>query len=306
MLSRKLFVSVTPEIEGRVASHDELAQASRGIDRLGILRMDVDDLGRVFREGLGRSASLSRMATLSMAISLYFDGYVETLAEAANSDDGPDRVYSIYSGGDDLFFVGAWDAMTQLARQISAEFAAYTGYHERMHVSGGLVLVDGHYPLYRAAEEARRAEEASKQLPGKNAFTFLGQTVKWDTFTQVADLAMRLDALVSNGSAPRSLLRLLIKAQQQHDDLMLQRAREGLDRPVGGAPQGYYGPWIPRLEYALARMRERYGDLAVPLQELSKSLRQDRYESIAWIGLAARWAELLNRTRGKGSQNERQ
>ena len=292
---RRLFVSVTPEVQGRVASHDELAQSSQGIDRLGILRMDVDDLGRVFREGLGRDATLSRIATLSMAMSLYFEGYVETLAETYNDGEGPDRVYSIYSGGDDLFFVGAWDAMVDLARQISSEFRAYTGEHEHMHLSAGIVLVDGHYPLYRAAEEAREAEESAKRMPGKDAITFLGRTVKWDTFDQVAEMAQKLSELVGGGSAPRSLLRLLIQAEAEYDALMAQRAQEGAEIALGGSPQGYYGPWIPRLEYALKRMAERHRGIAPELEALSIGLRDDRYRSISWIGLAARWAELLNR-----------
>ncbi len=292
---RKLFVSVTPEADGRVASHDELARASRGIDRLGILRMDVDDLGHVFREGLGRDASLSRIATLSMAMSLFFEGYVETLAGKMNGKDGQDRVYSIYSGGDDLFFVGAWDAMVDLARQVSSEFAAYTGRHDRIHISGGLVLVDGHYPLYRAAEEARTAEEAAKQSPGKDSFTFLGKTVKWDTFDRVAELATNLSDMVSSASAPRSLLRLLIRAEADYDAVMTQSTQEAARYAADGAAQGYYGPWIPRLEYALKRMAERHKGIATELEDLSRGLREDRYRSISWIGLAARWAELLNR-----------
>ncbi|MDW8101235.1 MAG: hypothetical protein RML36_17335, partial [Anaerolineae bacterium] len=54
---------------------------SKGIQRLGVLRMDVDNLGKLFAEGFGENATLSRVAALSFAISLFFEGWVEVLAE---------------------------------------------------------------------------------------------------------------------------------------------------------------------------------------------------------------------------------
>lgn len=304
-VGRYLLVNVTPLVYDstkrleRVAANDELARAARGIERLGVLRMDVDDLGRVFQSGLGQKASLSRIATLSLAISIYFDGYVETLARELNPERGTHSAYSIYSGGDDLFFVGAWDQMLALARRIREDFSRYTGGHPSMHLSGGLALVDPHYPLYRAAEEARQAEEAAKGLAGKNAFTFLGRALPWPTFERAAALAERLDRLVQSGDAPRALLRLLMRAQDAYDAVVRKRARDGADRTATGQPQGYYGPWIPRLEYNLARLAERNRGIAAQSDEIRASLREDNYSSIEWIGLAARWAELLNRTRDK-------
>jgi len=116
-IGRRFLVNVTPEKANRIKTFEEMAQDAQGIKRLGVLRMDVDDLGKIFSQGRGQGATLSRVAALSFAMSLFFEGWVEALAQKYNPSGKSlaDRVYSIYSGGDDLFFVGSWDAMPRLA-----------------------------------------------------------------------------------------------------------------------------------------------------------------------------------------------
>ncbi len=135
-VGRRFLVNVTPTITAKEIADlkrqgvQELPSAdstkpfhaleaqSEGIPRLGVLRMDVDDLGKLFAEGLGQQATLSRVAALSSAVSLFFEGWVEQLAAEQNRQDKQagtgERLYSIYSGGDDLFFVGSWDAVVEL------------------------------------------------------------------------------------------------------------------------------------------------------------------------------------------------
>lgn len=293
-VGRQWLVNVTPIAKGRVASNDELAEASRGIARLGVLRMDVDNLGHIFNKGLGGLASLSRLASLSLSIRIFFEGWVEALARQMNRERA-NSLYSIYAGGDDLFFVGAWDAVVDLAQRLSSDFAAFSGFNPAVHLSGGAILAGGTYPLYLAANEAAEAERQAKSLEGKNAFSFLGRALPWPTFAQAAEEARRLDEWVQGGKAPKSLLRLLMRAQEAYEEMVERREREGAE----GAPQGYYGPWIPRLEYALTRLAEREKALAEDLHHLRSRLREEDYRSIAWIGLAARWAELLNRERSE-------
>ncbi|MEA3408142.1 MAG: type III-A CRISPR-associated protein Cas10/Csm1 [Chloroflexota bacterium] len=298
VVGRRFLVNVTPvKQDGRIRTTDEMAEASRGTERLGVLRMDVDDMGRVFAEGLGEWATISRVATLSLAISLYFEGWVEEVARA--HDTKGNRIYSIYSGGDDLSFVGSWDAVVEVAKAISDDFARYTGYNPDLHLSGGMTLVGGKYPIYTAAAEAGACEKRAKDFPGKNAFNFLGQTVSWERFAEVARWQEKLAQMVEETPVRRSLLRLLIGMQEQHAAVARKRAQQGEDRTQEGKPQAYFGPWIPRAEYMLARMKGRVKDhspsAAADLEALRKRLREENYRSLTWIGLAARWAELLIR-----------
>ncbi len=84
----------------RVLYFDHLAKISRGPNNLGILKMDVDDLGRIFSKGLGDNATISRVSTLSSYLDMFFLGYINKIAEGYYvlehvCNDCEDRTYEI-------------------------------------------------------------------------------------------------------------------------------------------------------------------------------------------------------------------
>lgn len=56
-----------------------LAEISKGTNKMGILKMDVDNLGKIFSSGL-ENPSISRISTLSSFMDLFFSGYVNQIA----------------------------------------------------------------------------------------------------------------------------------------------------------------------------------------------------------------------------------
>lgn len=338
---RRFLVNVTPTItaqeirrfrergeeglpkEGSVKPFSAMAAQSKGIQRLGVLRMDIDNAGKLFAKGFGENASLSRVASLSFAISLFFEGWVEYLAEQRNQQGkgNPERgelLYSIYSGGDDLFFVGAWDEVVELARQIRADLKSYAADHPGIHASAGIVLITGKYPLAQAAQEAGHAEEQAKRLrwikkdgtnreiwKEKDAITFLGQSLPWERFgledcTQdgmgnVHALMHRLEDMVENKGVNRAILRRLISLQEQYHEANEKRRREGRDQTQTHKPQLLWGPWNWLSFYTLSRMAKQTGDKSSKDIELLRNEIAKSFQSIEWIGLAARWAELITR-----------
>lgn len=158
-----------------------------------------------------------------------------------------------------------------------------------------MALAGDKYPLYQAAEDARVAERRAKDYSGKNAIAFLGQTVDWDTFARVAEWAEKMCLMLQKKELPKSLLRTLTLLQQQRDTVAQKRAAEGLDRTPPNEPQPCYGPWLPHAAYALSRMQKRHSSARDELQALKETLRPENPAAISWIGLAARWADLLER-----------
>ena len=266
-----------PDPVGRVKPFSILEAQSAGIPRLGVLRMDVDDLGRLFSEGFvvrdedgreHRIATLSRVAALSSAVSLYFEGWVEVLAEKIGREPtyGFQRLYSIYSGGDDLFFVGAWNAVVEVSRQIRADLTRFAAGHPGVHASAGIALVGGKYPLYRAAMDAGEAEANAKALVWagpdgrrlrKDAACFLGRSVPWRQFGLGACeqegagdahvLAHRLVRMVrpedaEGEGAPHAILRRLMRLQEMYEEAAEERRKQGRDINRTGQEQVYWGP----------------------------------------------------------------
>lgn len=314
-----------PERPGFAVKPFSMLEAqSQGIKRLGVLRMDLDNGGWLFSDGfverdsngriVRRFATLSRVAALSFAISLYFEGWVEHIAEEMNKETHAkrgDTLYSIYSGGDDLFFVGAWDRVVELARRIRADLTSFAAHHPGIHSSAGIVLVSGKYPLYQAAADAGEAESKAKGRVGKDALAFLGQVVPWQKFGldgteveqmgSVSALARRLVHMVTpkeegGEGVPHALVRRLIRLQELYEEAAAKRRALGQDLNRADEEQVYWGPWMWRGYYYLKRMaKKEKGKARESIDQLADGLKGEQFRAIKWIGLAARWAELLTR-----------
>lgn len=289
---------------GDVKTFGVLVQQSAGIKRLGVLRMDVDDLGDLFQQSL-RNPSLARIGSLSAALVRFFEGWVGELCRQANQRHG-DRIYAIYSGGDDLFIVGSWHVLPELARAIHDDFVAYA-LNERVHVSAGISLHGQKFPLYQAAHAAQEELDRAKALDGKNAFGFLEQAVRWgptaaDVFTLYTAFTTYLSRQHGEETAPqrerlsRSVLQILQELYSQYIQMPNQRSR------TGETTQLFFGPWIWRGVYQLTRMaesRRKDADVFTFLTTIRDRLTENHQAParagerfIERVGLAARWAEL--------------
>ena len=86
------------DAQDTIADYDYLAKASEGVQWFGALRMDVDDLGTVFTEKLD-NVTISRLATLSESLRLFFEGYVPLLCREYNAEQEQEILELIYAGG---------------------------------------------------------------------------------------------------------------------------------------------------------------------------------------------------------------
>lgn len=167
----------------------EMAERSRGIQRVGYLRMDVDRLGQIFAKGLEAHHTLPRLAGLSRQMSYFFKVYLNSLAKQRTNNlpktlsvpdptsDRPNLLF-IYAGGDDLFVSGTWNEVVEFAFDVYQSFRAYTGQHPDITLSGGISLSGAKYPLYQAAADAGEAEKHAKN----NGRDSLGLSTKKMTF----------------------------------------------------------------------------------------------------------------------------
>lgn len=179
---------------------EELAKAGPGIKRIGVLRADVDNLGQAFVSGFDRQYNtLSRMATFSRHLTLFFKYYINTLLEQGKfclqkETAGPRNATIVYSGGDDVFIVGNWEAVIELSVDICRALKKYT--EGTLSISGGIGVYGSKYPISRMAQEVGELEDMSKNYPGKCAVTIFPDgvhelkeggtisngTYSWDTF----------------------------------------------------------------------------------------------------------------------------
>lgn len=265
---------------------DELEKQATGISRLGVLRMDVDNLGTIFKEGFCKGAesiaTIARLSTLSFQMSLFFDGWVKRICDQVSSKS----IYAVYSGGDDLFLIAPWSMTPKLAADISRDFNAYTSGNPDLHLSGGMAFIHGKYPVYQAAQDAGDALDSAKARDGKNAFHFLGRAWSWAEFDGLTQKFNLLQTACKEHEAPSSLLQFLQVLARMDEE---ERARRG--GPV-------YGRWMWLGDYQFTRMLKSTNNnaaLEADLKQIHKSLKEGFYKNIGDWGKAARWAQLILR-----------
>lgn len=267
-----------------------IAAQSRGGKWLGILRMDLDNLGRVFSEGLGNNASLAHIASLSFAIDLYVEGWVGELARRRNQQHG-ELLYAIYSGGDDLTFIGAWDQVVELAIDVRRDLASYTGGHPAVKACGGIALIHNEYPLTKAATDADDALQKAKELEGKDALCFLGMPLPWvefgmdDCMPGVGTVHQLMHLLEKEND--HTIHRTILENYSRYADAQRQRENAGKAILVNGKRQTLFGPWNWRIYYSL---REKIKKKPT-LEAFAEHFHQNP-ASIEQIALAARWVDL--------------
>lgn len=174
---------------------DKAAKVLTGFGRVGILRMDVDNLGWLLSQGLdvfaksdlskesgeGHPYSLGRLMSLSSLLVKFFSGLLPRILDEfgvkyGGADEPPavdedgnevkasDLVFTIYAGGDDAFLLGPWNLMPELAMRIREYFRKWTGGNADIGISAGIALAGGKYPISVAAEDAGACESAAKNL----------------------------------------------------------------------------------------------------------------------------------------------
>ncbi len=180
--------------DGAGLSFEEIAKANpeapQGRELLGYLKADVDYLGMLFAEGLRRDGSsfdtAPQIAALSRELDLFFSAGIQRLLSQTAAFQ---RVYTIFSGGDDLFLVGPWDQAVQLAFAIRQGLQRSTGMHPDITLSAGVLFTRPRYPIARAAGDAEDALELAKERTWtdghgrqrtRDQISILGDTLHWD------------------------------------------------------------------------------------------------------------------------------
>lgn len=210
-LSAKLWMGdYAARKDDMIKTFEELSKAATGARRLAVLRADVDSLGSAFLKGFIREnetraekfATISRYATLSRSLSLFFKYYINIILEnpgyLLGEKNGPRDAVVVYSGGDDVFIVGAWDDILGLAVDLRRAFRRYTD--NTLTLSAGVAFFKMKHPISLMAEDAAALEDAAKRNVyaggAKNSVSLFGMefykgraearhTYDWDTFEKI-------------------------------------------------------------------------------------------------------------------------
>lgn len=252
------------------ASFSGLAKVAQGSDLIGCLRMDVDDFGTLFSGKLVKSG-IAALSNLSRNMNLFFKGYLNEICgmnlggltkegyplditgekSKALETDNYRYVSIVYAGGDDLFIVGAWDDVAELAFDINTAFSEFSCSNSEVRLSGGVTLHKPKFPLYQMAEIAKAAETVAKA----NKWEELGTEGEKESLSLFYTPTLaRHNAFLNDRIEQENLELQLPPARERPDDRIAVASRwGGYDSVVQLTKQLYKFSKLPNMPHGLYR-----------------------------------------------------
>lgn len=295
-----------PMKHGKVMTFDEVALKPEELQdgterRLAVARMDVDNLGSIFSEGiiggpeeesedseLDRISrmnrdTISRYTTMSRLFDHFFKGFVNKILEGK-------KVFTIYAGGDDVFIAGLWVDVIEACRELNERFRRFTSCNPNITISCGISIFKPKFPVGKAGLEAGELLDGrSKSVTGKNSITVLGETVLWneETSTRVyrsldnlLKVAGELEGLLKEKRISTGFLYRLIEFQKHTFE---KRDDEYAERMLNTTEPLIRCKYVPFLKYLLARNKSTLGD------EWFKKLDEELPKIIPFATLPVSW-----------------
>lgn len=212
----KFIGNTVPYLDNEVLTFKQLSQLSKGLNKIGVLKMDVDNLGEIFYKGFNSNSKLNiyRISSLSFFLDFFFLGLINNIASkfkvytnygsykdnfiGLKNYDKPffkpkenfkvpsnleefstSTIYINYSGGDDLLVFGPYDDIINFSVMLRDKFKEWTCFNNSINISAGIGVYNYIFPIGNASIEVESFLNKSKNC-GKDKITIFNQTLSWD------------------------------------------------------------------------------------------------------------------------------
>ena len=282
--------------QGEILTLEDIAAHAVGVKKWGVLRADVDHLGNLFRTGLGKNKTISRISTLSSMLALYFSARISQLdyliPHKEEVNNLTEAIYIAYSGGDDLFLIGPWSALVDLAKYIYDDFSKFACY--KLKLSAGIFFSPTRkFPIYQAAALAGEAEDKAKN-EGRDRLTVFGESLPWSCYPEIKAIINLVVSLLKGEKGkelPRSLINILYNVYLEKELTKKQK------------PHGIPMERVWRFYYSLKKLIDRLNEQQRADLERLLELVITNYEVYPYLNIATRIADYLTR-KDKEALNE--
>jgi len=269
--------------EGDPKTFSMLARSGEtaGQDYLGVFKADVDNLGLLFSRGLcrersdgseTRKISISRFASMSRMLNHYFS---QSLLQNLILPRYPD-LYVVFSGGDDLFFLGPWVQVIRFGVELRSDFSRFVADNSDITISAGIGVFRPTLPIRELERRTDQLLDRSKEYQNgndiKNAVTLFDDTVPWPVFQSLISVGDWLSDEVRAKRLNTGFLHRLLRYGRQ-----ARRVEEGDTRAA---------IYRSHLSYDLARnLENRLKDYPETWKRLNKWLISEEFRKHSSIPL---------------------
>ncbi|NLL12618.1 MAG: type III-A CRISPR-associated protein Cas10/Csm1 [Fibrobacter sp.] len=185
---------------------ENLKEINLGDNKLGVVKLDVDNLGKIFINGLGDENNIANIIDLSRALSLFFEGFIYKLMCLNKREKG---IYLLYAGGDDTFFLGAYNQVFEFLNEIRRSFHEYACENLNVTFSAGTDVYPVKTPVAKFSSSIEGRLNKAKDNKDKNSICFMGEVFRWNEYEkiiQIKDICSRIVYLSDSRSVLNKVL----------------------------------------------------------------------------------------------------
>lgn len=201
-----------------------IAAHSLGDNKLGVLMADGDGMGEFWTSIIETDSTLDRYCEKSREFDDFSAREINHLLNEASKGNPAHHakwqyIYTVYSGGDDLFFVGPWNVMLdfagELRRLFMNRFASYG-----LSISAGVAICQPRVPIRQLAQVGEDLLRQAKTQLGwqsstsKDQIATLGDVWNWRDHEGIISEGKCWANWVSQGVVERGWLRTLYELNE--------------------------------------------------------------------------------------------
>lgn len=251
-IRRRLARHIPRDNNGMPVEFQKLASEAMGDQKLGVLKADGDGMGDFWTQLLQSSPDLSAYCAASAEVDEFSAADINGLLNAPKSPDNVEcsfqSIYTVFSGGDDLLFIGPWDVILDFAGVVQRAFS--DRFKERgLTLSAGIAIVKQNWPVKRIVAMAEELLEKAKNEAafgrsiGRDQVAALGGIWTWEDHQTVIDQGRQWIDWVRHGVAERGWLQTICELNESARNESFRGRKDTTDSLLASA----------RLDYLLER-----------------------------------------------------
>lgn len=224
-----------------------------GHNKLALIKGDVDNLGNIFRSGIGRSASTAmenaaRTATVSFLLTLFFEGWLQRHIQKNHPE-----CYIVFSGGDDFMLIARWEKAIELLRETETAFSRFACCNENVHFSASVTLFSSHLPIFGVTHRGEialgTAKDARKEKHTISIFSNCIFGEQADKLFETADTLYT--EFVATGKVSSGSLHFLLDTIREKKEALRWKEKKA------DSERFRISLWNPHLRYHLKRLYDK-------------------------------------------------
>ncbi len=173
--------------------NEERKYKAVGSKFLAYIKLDVDNMGSIFSNGI-KNLSVSRYVTVSRMFNIFFNLVIKDLLQK----EFP-TIYTVFSGGDDLFVIAPWNHVIHFVDKVEKKFKTFTCHHPDVHFSTGTYIQKPDYPMSKCAFMAEEKLEEAKNA-GRNKIYYFN-TISYE---QLRDIHSKAQWIIEKNNSKES------------------------------------------------------------------------------------------------------